>query len=194
MKRTSFIALHFVAAIALSACAHRQTPDAGWITLFDGNNLDAFTRVGNANWRVIDGVVQADDGIGFLATRASYGDFQIRAEFWADDNANSGIYMRCANPEKITDETCYEANIFDTRPDPTYATGAMTKLAKSMAPMRAAGRWNTYDITARGDHLVVVLNGVKTVDLRDSKFRSGPIALQSAAGTIKFRKIEIKPL
>jgi hypothetical protein len=193
MKRRSAIALGFVAA-ALYGCADQQTSNAAWTTLFDGRNLDAFNRVGNANWRLTDGVVQADSGVGFLVTRTSYADFQVRAEFWADDNANSGIYMRCANAEKITDETCYEANIFDKRPDPTYATGAMTKFAKSMAPMKAAGKWNTYDITARGDHLVVVLNGVKTVDMHDSKFRSGPIALQAAAGTVKFRKVEIRPL
>jgi hypothetical protein len=193
MKRRSVIALGFVAA-ALYGCADQQTSNAGWTTLFDGRNLDAFNRVGNANWRLTDGVVQADSGVGFLVTRTSYADFQVRAEFWADDNANSGIYMRCANAEKITDETCYEANIFDKRPDPTYATGAMTKFAKSLVPMKAVGKWNTYDITAQGDHLVVVLNGVKTVDMHNSKFRSGPIALQAAAGTVKFRKVEIRPL
>jgi hypothetical protein len=46
----------------------------------------------------------------------------------------------------------------------------------------------------RGTHLVLVLNGQKTVDIQDSKFASGPIALQWGRGTIKFRKIEIKPM
>ena len=34
--------------------------DSGWITLLDGSNLDHWTTVGKANWRVVDGVVQAD--------------------------------------------------------------------------------------------------------------------------------------
>ncbi|MGH7430369.1 MAG: 3-keto-disaccharide hydrolase, partial [Candidatus Methylomirabilales bacterium] len=38
------------------------------------------------------------------------------------------------------------------------------------------------------------LNGVRTVDVEDSKFPSGPIALQYAAGVMKFRKVQIKPL
>ncbi|HWI13416.1 MAG TPA: DUF1080 domain-containing protein [Burkholderiales bacterium] len=192
--KSTFAVLGFIAAAALAGCAHQPASGGGWLTLFDGSSLDAFDRVGNANWTVKDGVVQADKGVGFLVTKARYADFQVRAEFWADEDANSGIYMRCTNPEKITDESCYEANIFDKRPDPTYATGAVTKFAKSTTPMKAAGKWNTYEITAKGDHLVVVLNGVKTVDMRDGKFASGPIALQSAAGTIRFRKVEVRPL
>ena len=42
--------------------------------------------------------------------------------------------------------------------------------------------------------LVLVLNGVKTVDVEDAKLASGPIALQWGRGTIKFRKVEIQPL
>jgi hypothetical protein len=38
------------------------------------------------------------------------------------------------------------------------------------------------------------LNGVRTVDVEDSKFAGGPIALQWARGVIKFRKVQIRPL
>ena len=75
---------------------------------------------------------------------------------------------------KITDENCYEANIFDQRPDPTYGTGAIVKVAKVSPMPKAGGKWNIYEITARGNRLVLVLNGVKTVDVEDSKLASGP--------------------
>jgi 3-keto-disaccharide hydrolase/NlpE-like protein len=130
----------------------------------------------------------------YLVTKNTYKDFMIRVEFWASDDANSGVYMRCQDATKITDETCYEANIFDQRPDPTYGTGALVKVVKVVPMPKAGGKWNTYEITAQGTHLVLVLNGVKTVDVQDSKLSSGPIALQWARGTIKFRKVEIKPL
>ena len=113
----------------------------------------------------------------------------------ASDDANSGIFFRCQDPAKITDENCYEANIFDQRPDPTYATGAIVKVAKLNAPMiKAGGQWNTFEISARGTRLVVLLNGVKTVDMDDAKLASGPIALQWGRGTIKFRKLEVRSL
>ena len=41
----------------------------------------------------------------------------------------------------------------------------------------------------------VVLNGVTTVrDAEDSKFPSGPIALQYGTGVVRFRNVRIRPL
>lgn len=195
MIRLASIVLAAAAAAALAGCA---TGGAGWTTLVNGTQgLDNFNRVGEAQWSASDGAIQSSAGgkdPGYLVTKSSYKDFMLRAEFWASDDANSGIFMRCQDPSKINDENCYEANIFDTRPDPSYGTGAIVKVAK-VAPMpKAGGKWNTYEITMQGKRLVLVLNGVKTVDIEDAKFASGPFALQWGRGTIKWRKVEIKSL
>ena len=184
-------------AALLAACAAPGS-DAGWTTLIDGaRGLDNFDVVGTANWSATDGAVQATAGTGtsFLVTRGSYKDAVVRAEFWSSDDANSGIFMRCQNPKLITDENCYEANVFDQRPDPVYATGAIVKVAKLTAPMiKAGGQWNTMEFTTKGTRLTVVLNGVKTADIDDAKLASGPIALQWGRGTIKWRKVQVKAL
>ena len=112
----------------------------------------------------------------------------------ASDDANSGIYMRCADIKYLTDRTCYEANIFDQRPDPTFGTGAIVHLSPVSPMPKAGGKWNTFDITVKGTRLIVTLNGVVTADIQDSKFANGPIALQYAAGVIKFRKVQISAL
>ena len=168
--------------------------DAGWTTLFDGSSLDNWNQIGNANWRLADGVVQADQGNGFLVSKNSYADFQIRSEFWVDSDANSGIFIRCADPQKVTSKTCYEVNIYDKRPEPSYGTGAIVDVAKVSPIPKAGGQWNVYEITAKGPQLIVTLNGNRTVDVRDNKLSRGPIALQYGAGVVKFRKVEIKPL
>lgn len=196
MQRAGLAAAALAAVLALGGCA---TMGGGWVTLVDGaKGLENFNRVGEANWSAVDGAIQATAGgkdPAYLVTRNSYKDFIIRAEFWSSDDANSGIFIRCQNPAQITDENCYEANIFDQRPDPLHGTGAIVKVAAVRQPMpKAGGKWNTYEITARGDQLILVLNGEKTVDVRDSKLASGPFALQWGRGTIKFRKVEIKPL
>ena len=122
-------------------------------------------------------------------------DFQIKAEFWTDEDANSGIFIRCDVRDKIDSKVCYEVNIFDKRPDPSYGTGAIVDVAKVDPMPKAAGKWNTFDITAQGSHLVVVLNGQKTADVQDSKHNAGgPFALQYGSGVVKFRKVQIKPL
>jgi hypothetical protein len=185
------LALVFCGVHVDQALAQATPP---WTTLFDGRSLDAFNTVGNANWKIVDGVVQADSGTGFLVTKQPYGDFEIKAEFWVDTAANSGIFIRCADPQMVGADTCYEVNIFDTRPDPTYGTGAIVNVAKVTTLPKAGGKWNTYEIRAEGPRMIVTLNGVRTVDVQDTKHARGPIGLQYGAGVVKFRNVQIRPL
>ena len=206
MKRRSAIALLLMGFAALSY-SPQASSETGWVTLFDGKSLDDFNKIGDANWRIEDGVIVADKGNGFLVTKNSYGDYQIRAEFWVEPDSNSGIFIRCTDPEKVTAENAYEVNIWDMRPDPSYGTGAIVNVAKVDPMPKAAGKWNVYEITAKGSTLTVVLNGQKTVDgAQDAKLASGRIALQHGLGVkddkgvandkgvVKFRKLEIRPL
>ncbi len=197
------IALAFGASAAIMAQDAFSQSGAGWITLLDGKSLDNWETAGDANWRIADGAAVADKGNGFLVSKDSYGDFQIKAEFWVNDEGNSGIFIRCENPKNMMEKPadhCYEVNIYDQRPQPEYGTGGIVNVAKVDPMPKAGGKWNTYEITAQGSHLVVVLNGAKTVDVQDSKHKSGPIALQYApgrakdTGIVRFRKVEIKRL
>ena len=196
MKAISSVLIFMTLIASLSGCATGGA--ATWTTLIDGvKGLENFNQVGEANWSANDGAIQASQGgktPAYLVSKNPYQNFMIRAEFWASDDANSGVFFRCQDPSNITDENCYEANIFDQRPDPTYGTGAIVKVAKVDPMPKAGGKWNVFEISAHGTHLVLVLNGVKTVDVENSKLTSGPIALQWGQGTIKFRKVEIKPI
>jgi hypothetical protein len=205
MKRLSLpAAALFAFVLAVAGCSMMPGGDSGWTTLIDGTakSLDNWNRIGDANWRVEDGAVVADRGKGgYLVSKNSYKDFQIRAEFWADHTTNSGIFIRAADPTKIGADTAYEVNIFDQRPDPSYGTGGIVNVAKVDPMPKAGGKWNTYLITAKGSQLTVVLNGQQTVNVSDSKLAQGPFALQfgngakdAPGGAIKFRKVEIKPL
>lgn len=196
MKRLSVISTGLlVATLTLFGCATSTGPSGdGWITLLDGTNLNKWNLLGNANWRLQDGAAVAEIGGGHLVSKDAYGDFQLRAEFWVNNEANSGIFIRCADPKKITAENCYEVNIFDTRPDPSYGTGGIPNFAVTKVPVKAGGKWNTYEITAKGSQLIVVLNGVETVNFRNDKLGKGYITLQYGGGVVKFSKVHIKPL
>jgi hypothetical protein len=126
-------------------------------------------------------------GPSYLVSKNSYKDFQIKAEFWTDEEANSGIFIRCDHRDKIDSKICYEVNIFDKRPDPTYGTGAIVDVAKVDPMPKAAGKWNTYEITAQGPHLVVVLNGQKTADVTgfaSTRKRPGRAAIRLRRGEV----------
>jgi len=190
-----------VAGLGVFGCASMS--GGGWTTLVDGSKgMENFNPIGEANWRAEDGLIVADKGKGgYLVSKSSYRDFQIRAEFWADHTTNSGIFIRCADPNKVGAANCYEVNIYDQRPDPSYGTGGIVDVAKVSPMPKAGGKWNTYEITAKGTQLTVVLNGVQTVNVQDGKLAEGRVALQfgngpkdAPGGAIKWRKVEIRSL
>ena len=209
MKRLWTSSMLLASALLLASCA--SSPTSGWVTLIDGEKgLENFDRLGDANWRAEAGAIVADKGKGssHLVTKGTYKDFEIVAEFWADTNTNSGIFLRAADRKKVGADSAYEVNIYDLRPGQEYATGAIVDFAKVPVPIvhlagdgKGGGKWNTFKITAQGTTITVDFNGVRTVTLQDSKFASGPFTLQFAngpkdapGGPIKWRKVMVKAL
>jgi hypothetical protein len=206
MKRLSVITAGLlVIAFGVFGCSYMpwSKSDADWIVLIDGSTgLENFNPIGDANWRAEGGAIVADKGKGgYLVSKNSYKDFQVRAEFWADTTTNSGVFIRCTDPNKVTATNAYEVNIYDRRPEPDYGTGAIVNVAKVSPMPKAGGKWNTYEITAKGSQLTVVLNGVQTVSVQNSQFAQGRLALQyglgpkdAPGGPIKWRKVQIRSL
>jgi len=194
----------FLALILIGFAAISGMPSAvgqtgpGWVQLFDGKTLEGWTPMPGVEWRVEDGAIVADkktvNGNPSLVSKTAYKDFEIYAEFWASPDANSGIYIRCTDPTNVSSRSAYEVNIFDTRPEQKYGTGAIVDVAEVNPMPKAGGRWNTFEITAKGPLMTVVMNGSKTAEGQNDRFPSGPIALQYGAGLVKFRKVAIRPL
>ncbi|WP_114638724.1 3-keto-disaccharide hydrolase [Polynucleobacter necessarius] len=194
VSQSIFAIILCLQASFLSNAALAQNQD-GFVDLIDGVSLSGWNIIGNANWLIGKGIIEGNKPNGFLVSNASYKNFIIKAEFWAESNTNSGIFIRCQDPNKVSAANAYEVNIWDTRPEQAYATGAIVDVAKVDPVPKAGGRWNTMEIIANGSHFKVILNGVVTVaDGQDSKFAAGPIALQSAGGIIKFKRLLIKPI
>jgi hypothetical protein len=189
------------ATAAPKAAAKAPPPEPGVITVLDAKTKGDWTPLGQSTWRFADGVYVAD-GLApgapapALLSKGSYKNFVLHAEFWVSEDANSGIFIRCSDPTKLTDRNCYEVNIYDKRADPTYGTGGVVHFAEvqgTPAP-KAGGQWNTMEITADGRNVTVTLNGAKTAEFKSDYLLEGPIALQLGVGTVKFRKVTIKPL
>ena len=185
-----------LALVFLGACSSAK-PDVdaeGWRRLLNGSDLSGWNVVGDANWRVEGRAARADrsTAASFLVSEDSFDNFDLELEFWVDPQANSGVFLRCQDPGTITDTSCYEANIFDTRPDQTYRTGAIVNVAEPAEFVYTGGQWNRLKITADGQRLQVTLNDRAMVDTKDSRLSSGPIALQYAAGTVMFRNVRVR--
>jgi hypothetical protein len=175
--------------VSVTACAGPQH-------LFNGLDLSGWESRGEIDWRVEDGVIVASgSGKGFIATRAEFGDFYLRVEFWVDATTNSGLFVRCRDRTRIYPDTCYELNIYDQHPNQEARTGAVVFVHMPPdAHVETADKWNVYEVTARGKFIEVKVNGTVTAVLEDADPTPGFIALQHwESGTVKFRSIELSP-
>lgn len=201
MKRLYAIAM--LAAALIAGCAS-YSPSQGWATLIDGDKgLDNFNRIGDADWRAEDGAIVGSKGKGgYLVSKNSYKDFDLYVEFWANENTQSGVFLRATDPKKVGADNAYEVNIFDKRPGQEYRTGSIVNYARVPVPTvyKTNGGWNTFRITAQGPEVTVAFNGQVTVHMNNGQFKEGPIALQfgnrgdEPGGTIKWRKMVVRPL
>ena len=185
-----------IAALGVFGLMHEAAGQAGskMVMLTDGTSLNNFDQVGNASWRLAERTIAADRGRGFLVTKQSYGDFRIRAEFWVDEDANSGIFIRCDDPQNPSAATCYEVNIFDSNPNKGNATGAIVNVAKVDPVPQTALKWNVIEVEAKGSQLNVSVNGMRTASVQDTKHARGRIALQYNGGVVRWHKVEIQAL
>ncbi|MDA0707388.1 MAG: DUF1080 domain-containing protein [Proteobacteria bacterium] len=183
-------------ALVMCACAQtRSTPANPEI-----EDLTRWRQFGEPVWRFVPGGVEAGPGeqTGYLVSRVSYGDFRLRAEFWIEDETNSGIFWRCKEPASATDinpNNCYEANIWDNHPNQDSRTGSIVTLATAEVRVDTLGRWNQYEIVASGTSIRVTLNGQKVASIENDRAAGGYLALQYAGkALLRFRNVEVEAL
>ena len=145
---------------------------------------------GRSHWEVVDGSLTAcGEPVGYLTSNRSYRNFVLSIEFKCGEDANSGVFFRSAQ-----ETGGYEVQIWKQQPA-GYNTGAIVGTAKTARDYRFnPDRWNHYQITAEGDHIVIVLNGETTLDIHDARFLEGNLRLQYQQFPIAFRSIKIRPL
>ena len=167
--------------VAGGSAANVLTPAeraAGWTLLFDGRSLAGWQPSGQAVWSVEDGtIISRGKAPGILRTITTYQNFELKADFWADDTMNSAIFVRCPSELKtdLSSKTCYEVNIYD--PHASWPTGSVNEVQSTLPErIQTAGKWNSYDIMLEGSRIAVKLNGKTTVDARNELFTSGTIA------------------
>lgn len=172
----------------------------GWKLLFDGNSLAGWDarKTSNANatgdWSAANGAILCPGTTaGWLGSSDSYSDFRLRLQFKGAQNVNSGVFLR-SQSEGQPHQTGYELQIWDYQPA-GYNTGSLVGAVKAPPAKIVGDEWNDYDITAKGNHFVVVLNGKTILDARDDQHASGGTGFQCQAGNrIEFRNIRVLPL
>ena len=182
-----------VAALAVVTLPARPTPAAqpadGWVSLFNGKDLtgwgykdkagtfepfDGVTEASDGRYTAKDGVLTVNPGKGLkqLWTKASFGtDFELRLEFRAAVNADSGLFVR--GPQ------------LQVRDYPV--AGPYKSLAKYKAQ-----DWNEVVVVVKGQAAHCTCNG-EVLEAALKLPPAGPIGLEADRGRMDYRNIRLKP-
>lgn len=167
------------------------------IRLFNGTDLQGWHALGENQWKAESGILRSPKSGSNLVTDQSFNDFKLHIEFRYPKGSNSGVYLRGRYEVQIEDNKGSEpsAHLFSA----VYGFLSPTEM---MA--KAAGEWQSYDITLVGRMITLAVNG-KTVICNqeipgitggaiDSKEgEPGPLQIQGDHGPVEFRNIMITP-
>ncbi len=152
---------------------------AGWVSMFDGKTLDGWQASEHAeNWKVVDGVISGGGPRSHLFwTKEQCENCEWIATVKISHKGNSGMYTRAEKIEPGWPKG-YEAQVNTSHGDPVK-TGSLYNIKKVFEQMVGDETWFTQHIMMDGDHIVIKVNGITTVDLHDSTYKKGFIALQA---------------
>ncbi len=166
----------------------------GWLLLFDGETLFGWQAAGQADFRVVDGVIRVTTGDKcLLRTTTQFADYLLKAEFRAAEGTNSGIFLRTPPQPRNPAQDCYELNI--APPDNPFPTGSFVGRQRVDHAAVSADQWHAYEIRAEGGRFQVRLDGREVLDYTDpAPLGFGYIGLQHNEGSVEFRNVKLKPL
>jgi Domain of Unknown Function (DUF1080) len=169
------------------------------ITLFNGKSLDGWQAVGrrDSQWSAVGGILQNAKSGANLVTMQKFDDLKLHVEFRVPKGENSGVYLRGRYELQIDDAAGLE-------PSSHHLGGVYGFIAPSENVARAAGEWQSMDVTLVGRMVTYELNGTAVICNREipgitggaldsAEADPGPLLLQGDHGPVDYRNIVITP-
>jgi len=210
-----FIATAILIALGAQASAAdpntltRQEKEAGFVALYNGEDLTNWKH--NGNWKVQDGIITRSGRGGPLtyAKSKTPDDFELRFQWKVAPGSNSGVYYRPGQYEyQILDNKGHK----DGKNPRTSAAALYFCMAPSHDATKPVGEWNTGKVICKGTVIQHWLNGQKVIDFdytdpkwafnveminkrgADLKARGGRVYLQDHGDPVWYRAIRLREI
>lgn len=175
-------------------------------SLFNGKNLDGWTKYGTEKWYAEDGLLVCESGpdkaYGYLATNEHYKNFELNLDFKQEADGNSGVFIRSTIDGvkvsgwqvEVAPKGKHTGGVYES-----YGRGWLIKPSAEKEEVLKEGEWNHLKIIANGDTLTTWLNGVQMITITDEKIGNGvgSVALQIHDGggiKVKWKNIIIEEI
>jgi hypothetical protein len=183
---TTLSAIGFLFCVGCNGTGHRTVLRGGDVSLFNGRDLSGWKSSGGARWVVEDGCIVGtqgkDNAPGDLFTQQEYDDFELHVTYRVKYPCNSGIWFRYQSEKKT-----YQADILEYKKPECYS-GSLYCPGKLFLAMNTDKTivdregWNDMRVRAKGDHLLIWINGHKVADVHDDTSDRGRIGFQVHPG------------
>ena len=197
-----------------------QVSSAEEIELFNGKDMTGWTYYLNPKegkdkkmedvWSVENGVIICTGKpAGYIRTEKEFENYVLTLEWrWPEGSkgGNSGVLLHTQPPDKVwpkSVEAQLMANnagdiyIIDTTieiPDADKRRKDRRHINLTDGSEKPPGEWNQYEITCKGDEIILKVNGELVNHATNASVSKGAICLQSEGAEVHFRNIKLKTL
>lgn len=204
-------------AACCAVAVARAAPPAEAIPLFNGQDLTGWTAVLSDEtvppeqvWSAADGVLRCT-GVpsGYIRTDAEYENYVLTLEWrWPGEAGNNGVLVHTGEPAALGIwPHSIEVQLHHGNAGDFWVIG--TELDVENESERVEGRrhrnltddsekplgeWNRFEITCRGNEVLVKVNGTLVNHGANCSVSRGAISLQSEGAAIEYRDIVLTPL
>lgn len=189
-----------------------QTSD-GWISLFNGKNLDGW-KVGNnaSTFSIEDGTIKVAGPVAHLfymgdVENHDFKNFEFKAQVMTKQGSNSGIYIHTRYQEDGWPKYGYEVQVNNSHTD-WKRTGSLYNIVDIRENYAKDNEWYTEYIKVQDNRILIKINDVVVVDYtqpehptrkdgeKDRVLSHGTFALQGhdPKSVIFYKDIMVKPL
>jgi hypothetical protein len=171
VTRTAHLPIAFGLKLAFAmVCGSAPAFAAEWQSLFSGKDLSAWKTYGKPAeapiaWVAEDGVLTWRKGAGSIATKETFGDFELELEWKISPGGNSGVMFGVDESGKLPWHTGVEIQVVDDSKhrdgqNPLTSAGSIYSLyPPAKAAAKPVGEWNTMRLRLQAGHLQGWLNG-----------------------------------
>jgi hypothetical protein len=165
---------------------------AGWQLLFNGKDLTGWKCNNDKpiQTTVEEGSIVPYKSGGYLVIHEKqFGDFVLKCDvMWKDARCNSGIFMRVEDPNNPV-HTGFEIQVMAGEKTGKHEMGAIYDLGTtSKNAGRETGEWNSLEITCKGPHISVKVNGEKVSEINCDDFTEPGLCPDGQKHKFKLKK------
>jgi hypothetical protein len=194
-----------------------KSTDDQWVSLFNGKDLTGWAASEKEGcFSVENGAIKVSNGRSHLfyagpVANADFTDFEFSAQVMTTPGSNSGIYFHTEYQEEGWPKKGYESQVNISHTDVQKSGGLYATAKVDAAKISEVGakdnEWYTQQITVRGKHVEVKINGQTVVDYTEAddvnfkgwpgrRLSCGTFALQGhdPKSIVYFKDIKVKPL